>query len=117
MRKNVEPHTAVTPTSSSVASRARPAGAVTAGQTIVSVMVLPLGALLPPAGSCSRTVPKNPPRARRTSTLNPAASSALRAWSSCCPTTFGHVDEHRTLGHHERHGVAAEQGAVARAPG
>ena len=51
MRKNVDPHTAVTETSRSVASRAFPAGAATAGQTIVSVMVLPLGALVPPAGS------------------------------------------------------------------
>ena len=66
IRKNVEPQTAVT----GRAGAWQPGvpglpAAVTAGQTIVRVMVLPLGALLPPEGSCSRTVPKNPPSARR----------------------------------------------------
>ena len=94
MRKKVEPHTAVTETSRSVASRAcraEPAEAVTAGSDDRQGDGAALGRLAATGGSCSRTVPKNPPRARRTVTLNPWASRVPRACCSCWPTTSGTV--------------------------
>ena len=66
MRKNVEPHTAVTRTSSAVATVRRPRRGERHGdgQTMVRVIVAPLRTIVPAAGSELRTVPKKPPSTR-----------------------------------------------------
>ena len=91
MRKNVEPQTAVTPTSSSVAqARAHPAASGHPGLRRRRGDVLPLGACVPAAGSELRTVPKKPPR-----TLLDAPPRSRRPRGSArprrpaCPTTSG----------------------------
>lgn len=67
MRKKVDPHTAVSATSSAVATvpvwrEVTGARGYAACQTIVRVTVEPLRAMVPAAGLDARTVPKNPPR-------------------------------------------------------
>ena len=113
MRKNVEPQTAVTLRSSAVASRARPAGADTTRQTIVTVMVLPLGAWAT-RGVTEADRPEE--AAQRPAHLHrePRGLEDPSGFIHLLAHHVGDVHEDGPLGDDEPHGVAAEEGAVPR---
>ena len=92
MRKNVEPQTAVRATSSSVARRVRAAGCHGRAQTIVRMIVLPLGADWPPSRLWRPDEVEELHRSGYSfSTLKPRSVSVFSASSSGCADDVGHL--------------------------
>src|SRR6478609_10281514 len=118
IRKKVDPHTAVTLTSRSVASRAcrsGPVRAVTASSDDRQGDGAALGHLAATGGVLQAHRAEEPAEGPPDGDLEPLGLQGAASLLQLLADDVGHGDQHRALGHDELDGVTPERGAVARA--